>query len=257
LSCVWALIAWLAVLDALAVRDYVALLDDSGRSPPDALPLRRSAPADYADAQTWVRYALQLHESRSWQLRHTDIDNAPHGRNVHWNSAFAHLIDLGGRARSAATGEPFATATERSLAWFNVPLFLGLVILFSAWIARIAYRSHAHVLALRLFGEAMSLEPTTAMRAGIAWILATSTNDALRNGTAALAIAQPLVKNSPNDPALLDVLAAALAETGRFAEATSLADRMLSISRLSGDAIVETRARERLASYRAGRPWRR
>src|SRR6185369_5985790 len=86
LSCVWALIAWLAVLDSLAVRDYVALLDDSGVISADSLPLRRTVPSDYADAQTWVRYALALDSTGAWRLRHTEIDNAPHGRPVHWSS---------------------------------------------------------------------------------------------------------------------------------------------------------------------------
>ncbi|MEO8337459.1 MAG: hypothetical protein ABI664_20950 [bacterium] len=136
LSCVWALIAWLAVLDSLAIRDYVALLDDSAVVPADSLPLRRSVPSDYADAQTWVRYALALDSSGAVRLRHTDIDNAPSGRAVHWSSLFAHVVAVGGMVRSAATHEGVAAATERSLAWINLPLLLIVVIGFSALVAR-------------------------------------------------------------------------------------------------------------------------
>jgi hypothetical protein len=136
LTCAWTVIAWLATIDTLAVRDYVALLDDSGTIAADSLPLRRPLPADYADAQSWVRFALSIEEGGPSQVRHTDIDNAPTGREVHWNSAFAHLVAIAGRVRRAATGEPLATATERSLAWFNLPLFLVTVMLISAWVTR-------------------------------------------------------------------------------------------------------------------------
>jgi len=33
----WAVVAWLGTLDALAMRDYVAMLDDSGTLPVDSL----------------------------------------------------------------------------------------------------------------------------------------------------------------------------------------------------------------------------
>jgi len=80
-----------------------------------------------------VRSALAGQEGTHWQIRHTDIDNAPFGREVHWNSAFVHLIAAAGRIRQSMTGEPLPAATERALAWFNLPLFLGVVILFSSW----------------------------------------------------------------------------------------------------------------------------
>jgi hypothetical protein len=71
-----------------------------------------------------------------------------------------------------------------------------------------------------------------------------------------MAMMQPLVTQSPNDPALLDVFAAALAESGRFADAATTAERVVAIHRRAGDAAAEARARERLDAYRGGRPWR-
>jgi tetratricopeptide (TPR) repeat protein len=132
----WIIIAWLAALDSLAVRDYVSMLDESSLLPADSLPLARSAPADHADAHTWVRYALAVQEGGPWRVRWTDIDNAPAGREVHWSSGLVHIISSAGRLRSAFTHEPLPRATEGALAWINLPLFIGVVVFFSWWVAR-------------------------------------------------------------------------------------------------------------------------
>ncbi len=153
LVCVWVLIAMIAAFDTLALRDYVTLLDDSALINATSLPLRRSVPSDYADAQTWVRFALALDSTGDWQLRHTDIDDAPDGRAVHWSSAFAHVVALGGKLRRASTGEPLTLATERSLAWINLPLFLAVVVLVSTLIARRAGAAAAALVALGMLGH--------------------------------------------------------------------------------------------------------
>ena len=153
LSCVWALVAWLAVLDSLAIRSYVALLDDSALLSADALPLRRTVPSDDADAQTWVRYALALDSTGAWRLRHTDIDNAPTGRAVHWSSGVAQVVSFAGRLRSAATGEVIATATERSLAWLNLPLLLLIVVGFSTLVTRRAGAAAGTLMAFGMIGH--------------------------------------------------------------------------------------------------------
>jgi hypothetical protein len=153
LGCTWLLVLGLALSDTLAVRDYVALLDDSGTLPTDSLPLRRPLPAPYADAQTWTRLAVTSDSGGGWQIRHTDIDNAPKGRDVHWNSAFVHLIALSGRLRAITTGEPTPLATERALAWINLPILIAVVIGFSAWIAARAGAAAGVLVALGMIGH--------------------------------------------------------------------------------------------------------
>jgi hypothetical protein len=96
LSPAWMAVAWLAILDARAVRDYVSMLDESGTLPADSLPLRCPVLAPYGDTYTWVRYALAVHEGGPWRLRWTNIDNAPVGRAVYWNSAYVHLVGVAG-----------------------------------------------------------------------------------------------------------------------------------------------------------------
>ncbi len=110
----WALAALLVTRHTLAMRDYVTLLDNAApRIPPISTPHRHIIPTNYADTQTWVRYALTFDEGAPWRVRYTYNDNAPAGRAVHWNSAFAHLIAESGRLRHQLTGEPLPLSTER------------------------------------------------------------------------------------------------------------------------------------------------
>ncbi|MEP6621621.1 MAG: hypothetical protein ABJE47_20000 [bacterium] len=153
LLCVWLLIATLAWLDARAEQDYVSLLDQSGTIAADSLPLQRPAPADYADAQTWTRFALAIDDGTALRLRSTDIDNAPTGRDVHWNSALSIALAQAGKLRHALTGEALPLATERALAWINLPLFLLVVIGLSWWAARRIGATAGVLLALGMLGN--------------------------------------------------------------------------------------------------------
>ncbi|MEN6556635.1 MAG: tetratricopeptide repeat protein, partial [Thermoguttaceae bacterium] len=72
--------------------------------------------------------------------------------------------------------------------------------------------------------EALRLQPDlTASLGQLAWTLATSPDDSLRNGPEAVALAQRLVQSSSPPPAQwLDVLAAAMAASDRFPEAVTV-----------------------------------
>jgi tetratricopeptide (TPR) repeat protein len=149
----WALVALLATLHTRAFRDYVGLLDRAApRVPPISTPMRHIIPTNYADAQTWVRYALTFDEGAPWQVRYTQNDNAPAGREVHWNSGFAHLVAGAGRLRHALTGEPLPLATERIIPWFNLPLLFVIVVFFSVWTARRAGAGAGAFVALGILG---------------------------------------------------------------------------------------------------------
>ncbi|MCP3915627.1 MAG: tetratricopeptide repeat protein [bacterium] len=85
-----------------------------------------------------------------------------------------------------------------------------------------------------------------------AWLLATCRTDAVRDGTLATEIARRLCGSGCTDPDRLDVLAAALAESGDFQGATAAATRAFEL------APTELRSpiAARLEGYRARRPWR-
>lgn len=99
-------------------------------------PLRAAYPVFAADAQTWVRHAINLAEGDSLRLRHTAMDNAPAGREVHWNSAWAWAIAASGKLHAQVTGKNFREATEASIRWLNPLAQWLLAVALSAWTAR-------------------------------------------------------------------------------------------------------------------------
>lgn len=145
---VWLLIAGLLFVHALSFREYVGRIDqlafagagtlrqDPARRAGADTPLQHVVPTSFSDAQMWVRHALALADGAGPQLRWTDTDNAPYGREVHWNSGLAWALVGAGGLRHLFTGEPLSTAIEHSLWWFNLPLLIGVVVFFSWCVQR-------------------------------------------------------------------------------------------------------------------------
>jgi tetratricopeptide (TPR) repeat protein len=116
------------------------------------------------------------------------------------------------------------------------------------------------VQALPLLESGLQLEPsnTAALRA-LAWLLSTAKESELRDGSRAL----QLLKQLPPDPQQqdvwrLDVLAAALAETGDFVDA----EKMIKIACLRAaeqnrPEALQQQLRERASCYERGEAWRR
>jgi hypothetical protein len=92
----------------------------------------------------------------------------------------------------------------------------------------------------------------------VAWNLATSSHVSGRDGQASLRLVLPLAKQYPDVPVVLEVLAAALAEVGRFREAVQVASKSIFLYHRNPGATPqeESRMRQRLHSYEAARPWR-
>ncbi len=91
-----------------------------------------------------------------------------------------------------------------------------------------------------------------------AWALATLPSDALRDGAKAVRVIQDAIARLPEpDPAYLDTLAAALAETGEFDQAIETESQALELLRAAGapEQVLEELG-QHLDSYRARRPLR-
>lgn len=123
--------------------------------------------------------------------------------------------------------------------------------------ARLAQNQSAE--GLRHLREAARLRPDWPQAlATLAWALATEPDEALRDGEEALRLATRAKELTGGTNLLaLDALAAALAASGRFDEATRTAQAALAVARTSGDSnrVVELEARAAL--YQSGRPYRR
>jgi tetratricopeptide (TPR) repeat protein len=120
----------------------------------------------------------------------------------------------------------------------------------------LCYRYGLHGAAVRFFRAALAAGAGDPATRNLAWILATSREDRVRQGHEALALVSPLAGRYPDDHDFLSLHAAALAETGRFAEAAVIAARALAITRAAGDARAVEVNTARLAGFQAGRPWR-
>jgi tetratricopeptide (TPR) repeat protein len=91
----------------------------------------------------------------------------------------------------------------------------------------------------------------------IARLLATSPEPSLRNGAEAVALAERAAElTGGRQPQILDTLAAAYAEAGRFAEALETARRALALAEASGNAALAGTLQTRLALYASGKPLR-
>lgn len=151
---------WLAIgvqlwMHASAVRDHLAVVNERGlRSKPSATtPFTMPYLPAGIDAQEWVMHAASLLDSHALQLRHTDIDNAPAGREVHWNTRWAWMIAGAGWIRQRLTGEPVTTALERATIWLNPAVLFTLIILLSAYTARRAGTALGLAIAIGMIGH--------------------------------------------------------------------------------------------------------
>ena len=90
------------------------------------------------------------------------------------------------------------------------------------------------------------------------WLLATSPDPLVRNGAAARTLAQRLLQRFPSlRVQSLDALAAAYAELGQFDEAiAAAAEAMERIGDSEEDSALRLQIEQRLAGYRAGKPYR-
>jgi len=86
----------------------------------------------------------------------------------------------------------------------------------------------------------------------LAWLLATCPRAELRDGQAAVALAERIAERAESrSPEVLDTLAAALAQVGRFEEATQAARDAMELAAAAGERDLERRIEQRLQRYQA------
>ena len=91
----------------------------------------------------------------------------------------------------------------------------------------------------------------------LAWLLATSPDDDLRNGSRAVELAESAnALTQGSHPLVLRSLAAAYAEAGRHAEAANAARRALNLATAGGNTELSRELGEQLTAYESGRAFR-
>jgi tetratricopeptide (TPR) repeat protein len=90
----------------------------------------------------------------------------------------------------------------------------------------------------------------------LAWLLATSPDSAVRNGTDAVRFAEQACRLTGYQRAqMLSALAAAYAEAGRYTEAVAATQKAIDLARAGGDARFAAMNEQLLSLYRAGKPY--
>jgi protein O-mannosyl-transferase len=93
-------------------------------------------------------------------------------------------------------------------------------------------------------------------RNNLAWLLATSSDASIRDGNRAIELAEQAVQlSSGKDANYLRTLAAAYAETGRFAEAAETGRRALQAAQTQGNSMLANTIRDEIALYELGLPY--
>ena len=111
--------------------------------------------------------------------------------------------------------------------------------------------------AIAQYQRALQIKPDKPeVQNNLAWVLATSPHASLRNGNQAVALAQRANQlTGDGNPIMLDTLAAAYAEAGRFPEAVTTAQRALHLAEDRSDMGLAESLQSQLKLFQAGRPY--
>jgi hypothetical protein len=116
-------------------------------------PMQRVPQYIAPDGQMWIRDSLAMVNEGRWRLRSSDIDNAPDGRAIYWNSGWAWWLVVCAKLRMLFSGETLPVAMEMASAWANLPLFIGVLLFASGWVWRRWGGTAGAVMALCLAGS--------------------------------------------------------------------------------------------------------
>jgi protein O-mannosyl-transferase len=163
--------------------------------------------------------------------------------DAHANLGVAYVVEGRSQEALAPFERAIALAPDNVAVWRNYGEALGSLERFAD--------------AARAFRKGLSLSPDDPdLLEGLAWILATSPDARVRDGTSALDLARRAAGFSGNSPNVLDTLAAAYAENGQFADAVATGERALAVAREGGHAELVPQIELRLQLYRERQPYR-
>jgi tetratricopeptide (TPR) repeat protein len=106
------------------------------------------------------------------------------------------------------------------------------------------------------YRAALETNPASTARNNLAWILATSRDDARRNGAEAIRLLEAAPPATKERADFLDTLAAAYAEAGDFSRAVATARDAADRAAKAGEGKLEQQVRERVRLYEKGMAYR-
>ncbi len=191
--------------------------------------LAQIAQESFLDAERTLDVLLQSgpHNYQPW-LRKGEVLLARH----EWDAALQSILK----------GISLAPANERSALAIDA--------------AGSLYHAGHHALAARVYAQALTERRTPELLSYLAWLLATSRFDNVRNAKVALELAEEGVRADPKSPTAWNALTAALAENNRFPEAIEACGRAIANARVRGEAAIAQTFEQRLAVLKSGKPIR-
>jgi tetratricopeptide (TPR) repeat protein len=107
------------------------------------------------------------------------------------------------------------------------------------------------------YRQALRLDPNCVVALNnLAWVLATASDDTLRDGAEAARLAERALRLPPvKGMCVAGALAAAYAEAGRFPEAVATAEKAVREETAAGETRFAGLNQQLLTFYRAGQPW--
>jgi tetratricopeptide (TPR) repeat protein len=128
------------------------------------------------------------------------------------------------------------------------------------WLGEVLHRKQKHAEALQEWRQALALEPSPNVLNNVAWLLATSRDDQVRDGKEAVVLAEQAcaLVSGAELPSFLYTKAAAYAEAGRFADAIQVLQELIEAEEKSANKKEAelTLLRSRLQLYQSGQPYR-
>jgi protein O-mannosyl-transferase len=112
--------------------------------------------------------------------------------------------------------------------------------------------------AIAQWQEALAIQPDNGNAASnLAWVFATCPEDSIRDGARAVELGEKALRISGGKiPMIYRVLAAAYAESGRFADAVETAQRGAELATTQGNPALAAELESNIALYQSGRPLR-
>ncbi|NNM26829.1 MAG: tetratricopeptide repeat protein [Phycisphaerales bacterium] len=213
------------------------------------LNLLESAARKLGTTKSAMSYASALRDLRRWDEAEAAFREAVAAHPDDPEARFEHGVMLGRSGRHAEAAGAFARVADAD------PDYRGV----QSNLARSLYRSGAVGDAVKVLRTALARNSTDAqLRNDLAWMLATGPDASYRNGAEAIRLITPLCEQTNfQNPMLLNTLAAACAEAGKFDEAVRHATRAAEVAGSTPQYRGMVPAlRQRLALYEQEQPYR-
>jgi protein O-mannosyl-transferase len=191
----------------------------------------------------WLTYGRNIDYQEEVSIWEQTVAHAPNSANAQNSLGVA----LGGRRQIGEAIAHFQKALEIRPDFAGPHYNLGYALAGRGQIDE----ASAH------YQKALEIDPNYARAYNnLAWIRATHPDPKFRDGALAVKLARRAAELTPDSPDILDTLAAAYAEAGRFPDAVQTAHKALELAAQQDKPVLAETLQARIASYEAGKPCR-